>query len=159
MSSNESKPDSRPPEFSDFGATLSGQPDRSPLLTRLRFAAELLADAGGYPDKPFLGFRQKDRSVKTVTIGASLIVGRQPGCDLVIADDPKLGRRQLRIVAADHLHFVEDLGAVNGTYVNDSTERVQRRELRDGDLILAGSQVFLFVNPTGAPSFEPEARP
>ena len=142
-------------ELPDFGPTLSGQPDRSPLFARLRFAAELLADAATCPDRPFVGFRQKDRSVKTVLVGAALGVGREAGCELVIADDPKLGRRHLRITASENLHFLEDLRSTNGTYVNDSDERVQRRELRDGDLIFAGSQIFLFVNPTGTPPLQP----
>jgi pSer/pThr/pTyr-binding forkhead associated (FHA) protein len=41
-------------------------------------------------------------------------------------------------------YFVEDLDSRNGTYVNHYTARVKRRELRNGDLILAGAQVLLF---------------
>jgi pSer/pThr/pTyr-binding forkhead associated (FHA) protein len=135
-------------ELTDFSPTLSGPPDRSPLLTRLRFAAELLADTGKYPEVPFLGFRRKDRSVSVQPIGISLSVGRQAGCDLVFADDAKLSGRHLRVVASDKFYFLEDAGSTNGTYVNDSEEKVQRRELRDGDLIFAGNQILLFVNPT-----------
>jgi hypothetical protein len=141
-------------ELPEFGPTISGQSERSPLFTRLRFAAELLVDAGSYPKVPFIAFRQKDRSVRTVPVGASLAVGRHPSSDLAIADDDNLSARHLRIVASDYLFFLEDRGSMNGTFVNDSDEKVLRRELRDGDVIFAGHQIFLFVNPTASAPLE-----
>lgn len=49
--------------------------------------------------------------------GATIVVGRSPDCDLVIAD-PYLSRHHARLVCHDGDWFIEDLGSYNGTRVN-----------------------------------------
>jgi diguanylate cyclase (GGDEF)-like protein len=77
---------------------------------------------------------------------AELTIGRDPSCQIVLADG-KSSRRHARI---DYLNFdspvvtpqvaISDLRSTNGTFVNG--ERVERAELNDRDKILIGSTLF-----------------
>jgi FHA domain/Protein of unknown function (DUF3662) len=65
----------------------------------------------------------------------TLVVGREAGASLVLAD-PRISRRHLEIVeSAEGVHF-RDLGSSNGTLLNG--ERCSEGELHCGDLLELG---------------------
>jgi len=71
----------------------------------------------------------------------SVIVGRLPECDVVVAD-PGASRRHARIHTDAGEWILTDLGSTNGTLVND--ESVGEHVLRDGDRITIGTTVIEF---------------
>jgi hypothetical protein len=61
------------------------------------------------------------------------IIGRSPGCDLVIGDR-QISRKHARLIRDLDGHVLEDMGSKNGTYLNG--ERINEpRRLQDGDEI------------------------
>ena len=75
----------------------------------------------------------------------TLLVGRQPDCELVI-DDPSVSRHHARIkwIAAARRASVEDLESSNGTRVNGQ-EVDGRVWLRDGDNLHFGDARFCYM--------------
>lgn len=67
-----------------------------------------------------------------------LLVGRDPGCDVVLTD-PTVSRRHARLVARDGGWIVQDLESTNGTIVNRA--RVGRCRIAPGDRIQFGDQL------------------
>lgn len=64
---------------------------------------------------------------------AEAVIGRYPFCEVVLPTHT-VSREHARIVHADGKHFIEDLGSLNGTFLNG--ERVRKRtELHDKDRI------------------------
>jgi hypothetical protein len=57
-----------------------------------------------------------------------IMIGRSPSSDLVL-DDPFVSQTHARVVPRGQLHFVEDLGSTNGTFVNG-------REVLEAQLLL-----------------------
>src|SRR5918998_3503013 len=51
--------------------------------------------------------------------GASILIGRAPGCTLVLDDDYS-SSRHARIFPQGDQWFVEDLGSTNGTFLGDN---------------------------------------
>ncbi|MGH9109310.1 MAG: FhaA domain-containing protein [Acidimicrobiales bacterium] len=77
-----------------------------------------------------------------VTLGdGSLVVGRLPGCDVMLAD-PNVSRRHAEIRRTEEGVVVTDLGSTNGTRVNGSA--VRERQLVSGDEITVGSTTLVF---------------
>jgi pSer/pThr/pTyr-binding forkhead associated (FHA) protein len=75
---------------------------------------------------------------------APLVVGRQPGCDLVI-HDPLLSRRHFQVGRdAEGEYLLEDLGSKNSTFLNARQVQVPER-LHYGDRIVAGDTVLRFL--------------
>ena len=73
---------------------------------------------------------------KTVT------VGRGPHCDLQIITH-FVSREHARLTVNAGATLIEDLGSRNGVFVN--SVRVDRRQLRQGDLVTIGETQFRFV--------------
>jgi len=67
--------------------------------------------------------------------GESLVIGRDPGCELVI-EDSRVSKRHARLRWSGDGWAIEDLGSKNGTAVNGQT--VDGATLRDGDTISFG---------------------
>ncbi|TCT22780.1 ATP-binding cassette domain-containing protein [Thiobaca trueperi] len=82
-------------------------------------------------------------STSTATHSAAdIIVGRLPGCGLPI-DSPLISREHARLILADDGVWLEDLGSINGTWING--QRVTKPvPLRPGDRVSFASFVFLF---------------
>src|SRR6266545_3498148 len=77
-----------------------------------------------------------DRSRPVQILGRrAVFVGRDPSCDLVLADDA-LSRVHVAFEHADDRWTVRDLGSSHGTYVGD--ERVATRDLQPFDEITLG---------------------
>ena len=67
--------------------------------------------------------------------GESLVIGRDPGCELVI-EDSRVSKRHARLRWSGDGWAIEDLGSKYGTAVNGQT--VDGATLRDGDTISFG---------------------
>jgi hypothetical protein len=73
--------------------------------------------------------------------GARTTIGRLPDCDVVV-DDPGASRHHARIDVSDGEYLLTDLGATNGTLVNEAP--IHEHVLQDGDRITIGSTVIEF---------------
>jgi hypothetical protein len=137
-----------PRDLRDVSQALAGLPSASDLLTRrLEYVAGLLAGAGPLPAEPLLLWRQAGQPARHAVIGPQLVVGREAGrAGLTLAEDAGLSRRHFLVRHAAGSCVLEDLKSRNGTAVNRPEERVQKHVLRDGDLILAGGHVFVFLD-------------
>ncbi len=79
---------------------------------------------------------------KTLDLGsAPILVGRSSSCHVVL-DDGLVSRRHGQFTASATAAAVEDLGSVNGVYVNG--ERISGyKKLLDGDRVQIGKQEFV----------------
>ncbi len=119
-----------------------GDDARRGLLERLRFVESLLREAGPACDAGGLLFRDPQGKVCRQPVDASLVVGRGERAGLRVADN-RMSGAHFRLRREPERVVLEDLQSRNETWVNG--ERVTERELRDGDVIEAGSQVFVFL--------------
>jgi len=125
------------------GVTLDNAPDAPrALYERLKFTADILKSCAGVPHTPVLMFRACAESASFREIGHELAVGREKPSNLVIGSD-RLSRRHFRVFSSGEIVCIQDLGSRNGTYVNG--KRVQSVPLKDGDIVEAGGQVFVFL--------------
>ncbi|RYF08252.1 MAG: GGDEF domain-containing protein, partial [Deltaproteobacteria bacterium] len=58
-------------------------------------------------------------------------------------DQDSVSRQHARLVTQEYKSWVEDMGSTNGTFVNNV--RVERTELRDGDLLRVGQTIFKYL--------------
>jgi chromosome segregation ATPase len=72
----------------------------------------------------------------------TIIVGRGPQCDLQIVTHT-VSREHARLTMNGGVTLIEDLGSRNGVFVN--AVRVDRRQLRQGDLVTIGETEFRFI--------------
>jgi ABC-type multidrug transport system ATPase subunit len=68
-----------------------------------------------------------------------IIIGRSQECDLVI-NDPSVSRRHAKVYNKGGQIYVDDLGSVNGVYVNKS--KVSSSVLKDSDTLYIGIHPF-----------------
>ena len=80
---------------------------------------------------------------RKIPVVDGLVIGRSADCGVPL-DDEKSSRHHARIVVQVGVVEVEDLGSRNGTLLNGS--RVQRRMLRDGDVLTVGHSTLTFRN-------------
>ena len=73
--------------------------------------------------------------------GVTQTLGRDPTCDILIAD-PEVSRYHLRLYAAPDGYQIEDLGSTNGTFVNDQA-LLDITPLQADDVIRLGTLVRL----------------
>lgn len=132
-----------------FGSLPSGGINTDAVRERLACAAALLSCLTEQPAEPSLVHQPQDESPpRVLPVGGELCVGRMAegiGC---LLDCTELSRMHFRVYVDKGCFILEDLGSRNGTYVDGISGPVTRRALRDGDFILAGGQVFLFVKGT-----------
>src|SRR4029079_7717860 len=72
-----------------------------------------------------------------------VIIGRAPEADIHL-DAPNISRKHASFKKIGEQYVLEDLGSLNGTYVND--QPIQSAILRDGDLIEIGKFLLVFAN-------------
>ncbi len=72
----------------------------------------------------------------------TMTIGRSSRCDIQILTQ-FVSREHVRITTAPGAVVVEDLGSTNGIFVN--SVRVERQELRHGDLLTVGETQFRFL--------------
>ncbi len=75
--------------------------------------------------------------------GERLTVGRRPDCDIFL-DDVTVSRDHAVIVARGDEHYLDDLGSLNGTYVN--RRRIESHRLSDGDELQIGKYKLAFLS-------------
>jgi pSer/pThr/pTyr-binding forkhead associated (FHA) protein len=69
-------------------------------------------------------------------------VGRSPDCDIFL-DDVTVSRRHAVISEQDGRFFVEDLGSLNGTFLN--RHRIEQSPLSDDDEVQIGKYRLVFL--------------
>ena len=74
--------------------------------------------------------------------GDRTTIGRSPDCG-VFLDDVTVSRRHAALVQRDGRWTIEDLGSLNGTFVN--RRRVESTTLEDGDEIQIGKYRLTFL--------------
>lgn len=99
------------------------------------------------------------QSREFVLIG-TIVVGRDPACEISDSADPLLSRRHAEFSNATE-PTVRDLGSRNGILVNGV--KVPRAVLRGGDVVQVGQLQVKFVDEVGPftdlPGAEPDAAP
>lgn len=75
------------------------------------------------------------------------VIGRHPDCEIFL-HDVTVSRRHSEIRRTDGQFTIQDLGSLNGSYVNG--ERVDERGLTSGDELQIGRFKLLFLGSTGA---------
>jgi DNA-binding CsgD family transcriptional regulator len=75
--------------------------------------------------------------------GTSMILGRDPTCDLTLVGDSKISRSHAEIRTVEEQWILSDLGSRNGTLVNRRT--IHQHPLRAGDEIQLGDTKLIFV--------------
>jgi hypothetical protein len=75
--------------------------------------------------------------------GTRMTVGRRPDSD-VFLDDVTVSRDHAVIVRRGSEYFLDDLGSLNGTYVNRS--RIDSHRLTDGDELQIGKYKLAFLS-------------
>ncbi len=72
----------------------------------------------------------------------TMTIGRSSSCDVQVLTH-FVSREHARLTLARGTVVIEDLGSTNGTFVN--SVRVDRQELRHGDLVAVGETQFRFL--------------
>ena len=81
---------------------------------------------------------------RSLPVGEPIVIGRSPHCDLVLSHDPNVSRAHARLTPDGAALLVEDLGSVNGVFVNGVRLRL-RAKVFDGDIVRIGSCVVTIV--------------
>ncbi|HEX6702959.1 MAG TPA: FHA domain-containing protein [Gaiellaceae bacterium] len=74
--------------------------------------------------------------------GERTTIGRSPDCEIFL-DDVTVSRKHAAIIRRDGSFFVEDLGSLNGTFLN--RRRIESGELADGDELQIGKYRLTFL--------------
>lgn len=126
------------------GKTLDSAPNAPRhLYERLKYVANLLKDCGKLPSEAVLLYRAGEDEAEFRTIEDQFIVGRGKPADLILGEK-RLSRRHFMVTHSQGIGMIQDLESRNGTYVNG--KRIEKRELRDGDIVEAGGLVFVFLD-------------
>lgn len=96
---------------------------------------------------PFIVYRDASDTQQIVVLEGRVRVGRDPGCELCLAEDAKVSRLHAELEAAGDVWALLDHGlSRNGSFVNET--RVEgRRALHDGDVLRFGGTHLLFRAP------------
>jgi pSer/pThr/pTyr-binding forkhead associated (FHA) protein len=74
--------------------------------------------------------------------GERTTIGRSPDCEIFL-DDVTVSRKHAVLVRRNGAFFVEDLGSLNGTFLN--RRRIESVELEDGDELQIGKYRLTFL--------------
>ena len=77
----------------------------------------------------------------------TLIVGRDPACDISEQNDPLMSRRHAAFTADTRQVSVRDLGSRNGILVNGA--KMPNAQLRSGDVVQIGHLQVKFIDEVG----------
>jgi serine protease Do len=75
--------------------------------------------------------------------GSGIRIGREASVCEIVLDNPKVSRLHAEVVSLDGRVLLIDRNSSNGTFVND--QKVERRFLRDGDIIYFGGRNAIAV--------------
>src|SRR5437588_2768006 len=99
-----------------------------------------------------------DRSGEEITVSDVMTIGREPGCDIVLAERA-VSRRHARVEPTPDGLKLTDLGSGNGVWMG--ARKVEEQVLSAGDHFQIGSTVFECVRvqqPAVAPAVADEAQ-
>lgn len=82
---------------------------------------------------------QNNSDVKFVEFSKSATIGRRNTNDLIISDKAVSGNH-CELTFADGKVYIEDMNSTNGTFIDG--ERISRKELKSGDVIILGKMSF-----------------
>lgn len=74
-------------------------------------------------------------------IGNELLIGRKPGCDIIIGNDKTISAKHCKIVKNQDEFFIEDCHSTNGTKVNNE-QLVVIKKISTGDIVEIGQMCF-----------------
>ena len=101
--------------------------------------------------KLYLKFEQNGQVLKEVFLSqAATTIGRLPDNSVQI-DNLAVSGHHARITWKQDHYIVEDLGSLNGTYVNN--ERVGKATLKNGDQVKIGKHLVEFKHESAVPNF------
>lgn len=101
--------------------------------------------------KLYLRFEQSDQVLKEVPLNqAPTTIGRLPDNSMQI-DNLAVSGHHARISWDNDHYVVEDLGSLNGTFVNN--ERIEKFNLRHGDQVKIGKHLVEFKHEGAVPNF------
>lgn len=132
-------PGGQPARAAGNGTMLSGGPAGSPTRQGPVVARLILQARAGSGQAP----------QELAMEGRDVTIGRAPGCDVVLPDDPLASRRHSMLRYDGQRYSVADLGSSNGTYVND-VEIHEVTPLHSGDRITVGEHEFLYLIETAS---------
>ena len=91
------------------------------------------------------------KPIEGIEIGEGLTIGRATDNWLLLASDDLVSRHHAAIEVAEGRTAIRDLKSTNGTMLwrDDSWRPVAEEELRDGDVIVIGSNIFRFAASRG----------
>ena len=75
--------------------------------------------------------------------GDRTTIGRSPDCEIFL-DDVTVSRKHAVLTQRDGGFFIEDLGSLNGTYVN--RKRIESARLESGDEVQVGKYRLTFMS-------------
>lgn len=122
------------------------------MESRFRYAQQLLDSLPGIPEDSSLLFRAPHGNITHVyplKEGQLVSVGRKAPSTIQLPDCEKLSGVHFSILmsSGDAILFDPAEGqraSTNGTYRNDSDQRIAKCKLHDGDLIYAGGIIFVY---------------
>jgi FHA domain/zinc-ribbon domain len=74
--------------------------------------------------------------------GERTTIGRSPDCEIFL-DDVTVSRKHAVLTQRDDAFFIEDLGSLNGTFLN--RHRIESGQLNDGDELQIGKYRLTFL--------------
>ena len=75
--------------------------------------------------------------------GERTTIGRSPECEIFL-DDVTVSRKHAVLIRRGDEFFIEDLGSLNGTYVN--RKRIESARLESGDAVQVGKYRLTFMS-------------
>ena len=95
---------------------------------------------------PFLRFESgPDKGVTCPIRSKRVSMGRSPDNDIIVHDDTA-SSFHAAISFLNQAYFIEDLGSINGTFVNEI--KIHRKRLRDSDEIVIGKTLLTYLEST-----------
>lgn len=113
------------------------------MFRRLQWVARTMQNAG--PARgPRLAWTAEDGATRQFFLpdNRPIVAGRDSTVD-IRGDNARFSRRHFEVTPEADGFVLRDLESSNGTRVNG--RRTQQRQLRDGDVIEAGRQLFVFL--------------
>ena len=94
----------------------------------------------------FFVMQGRDKGKRFELDAERLFLGRDPNNDIQL-NDTEVSRRHAEVQRSDERYVLTDLQSSNGSFVN--TERIDRRELKNGDRVLLGKTLMIFTAAEG----------